>query len=105
MGATNFLHFASERTPQRAFDKLVKELVETFGDDPHNKTMSSCELSGEDPVKLADTWSPDIREVAFRFANDAGWGKKGYARTLDCGLAEADVPGVHVWAFFGRAVS
>lgn len=104
MGATHFIEFASARTPQHAFDNLVAEIEEEFGDDPHNKTMSTCELSSEDPVKLADTWSADVAKVAVRFANDAGWGEKGYARTLDCG-ADTDNPGDRVWAFFGRAFS
>lgn len=104
MGASNFIEFASARTPQHAFDNLVDELVEEFGDDPYNGTMSSCELSSEDPVKLADIWSPDVAKAAVRFADGADWGEKGYARTLDCG-ADTDNPGERVWAFFGRAVS
>lgn len=102
MGASNFIEFASARTPQRAFDNLVDELVEEFGDDPYNGTMSSCELSSEDPVKLADTWSADVAKVAVRFADDADWGEKWYAHALDCGR-DTDNPGAHVWAFYGLA--
>lgn len=103
MGACQFTEFASAKTAREAFDALVADISDYIDvDDPYNGTMAACDLSSDEPERIAETWTADVAKRAVEFAKSRGWGEKWYAHALDCGR-DTDNPGAHVWAFYGLA--
>jgi len=99
MGACNFIDFKAAETAQEAYDALVQDAFWEYGHDPYNGTISTCWLKGR-PVRIADEWSEDVRELAIAEADANGWGEKREARAIDCG---ATGDGLRMWAFYGYA--
>lgn len=99
MGACNFIDFKAARTAQEAFDALVQEAFYEYGHDPCNGTISTTCLTGR-PVRIADEWSEEARELAIVEADANEWGEKLEARAVDCGACG---DGLRMWAFYGWA--
>ena len=99
MGACNFIEFGKGETAQEAFDKLVDQALWEYGHDPYNGTISTTSLTGR-PVRIADEWAEDVRELAIIEADYNEWGEKREARAIDCGECG---DGLRMWAFYGFA--
>lgn len=99
MGACKFIDFKAAETAEDAFGVLVQEAFYEYGHDPYNGTISTTYLTGR-PVRIADEWSEDVRELAIVEADANDWGEKREARAVDCGECG---DGLHMWAFYGLA--
>lgn len=99
MGACNFIVFGKGATAQETFDALVSDARFEYGHDPYNGTISTTYLTGR-PVRVADEWCEDVRELAIIEADANEWGEKREARAIDCGACG---DGLRMWAFYGWA--
>lgn len=99
MGACNFIEFKEAKTADAAFVELVQEAFWEHGHDPYNGTISTTWLKDK-PIRIADKWSEDVRELAIAEADANGWGEKRESRAIDCGEY---MDGLHMWAFYGWA--
>ena len=100
MGACNFIEFGKGHSAREAFNALVSEAEWEYGHDPYNGTISTTRLYDAKPVKIADEWSEDARELAIVEADANDFGEKWESRAIDCGECG---DGLRMWAFYGWA--